>query len=58
MLFNPFEEQFDLPAASIQLSDGQCGHGEVVGQEDQGFAGNRIAIAHAAQRVGIIVLGI
>ena len=28
MLFDPFEEEFDLPAAFVQLSDSQCGeHG-------------------------------
>ena len=57
MLLDPFEEQFDLPAAPIQLGEGQSRHGEVVGQEDEGFAGEGIAIADAAQRVGIIVLG-
>ena len=56
MLLDPFEEQFDLPASTIQLSDGQSRHGEVVGQEDERFAGEGIAIADAAQRVGIIVL--
>jgi len=58
MLLDPFEEQFDLPAAPIQLSDGQSRHGEVVGQEDEGFAGLGIAIADASQRVGIIVLSL
>src|ERR1039457_2204815 len=58
MLLDPFEEQFDLPASPIQLRDGPSRHGEVVGQEDEGFAGLGIATADAAQRVGIIVLGI
>jgi len=58
MLFDPFEEQFDLPAVTIQLGDGQRRHGEVVGQEDQGFASDRIAVADASQRVGIIALGL
>ena len=57
MLLEPFEEQFDLPAAPIEVGDGQRRHGEVVGQEDQHLAGDGIAIADAAQRVGIIVLG-
>jgi hypothetical protein len=35
MLLDPFEEQFDLPSALVQLCDGQSGHDEVVGQEDQ-----------------------
>jgi len=58
MLLDPFEEQFDLPPVPIQLSDGQRRHGEVVGQEDEGFAGLGIAIADASQRVGIIVLSL
>jgi hypothetical protein len=37
MLLEPFEEQFDLPAAMIELDDGQSRQGEVVGQEDQQF---------------------
>ncbi len=35
MLFDPFEEQFDLPAAAIKLRDGQRRQVEIVGQEDQ-----------------------
>ena len=38
MLLDPFEEQFDLPASAIELGDGQCWHGEVVGQEDERVA--------------------
>ena len=53
MLFDPFEEQFDLPAAMIQLRNGQGRRGEVIGQKDQRLAGLGIAIADAAQRVGI-----
>ena len=58
MWFDPFEEQFDLPAALIELDDGQSRHGEVVGQEDQRHAGLGIAIADATQRVGIMAVGI
>ena len=58
MLLDPFEEQFDLPAALIQLRDGQRWHSEVVGQKDQMLAGLGIAIADAAQRVGIMSPGI
>lgn len=56
MLLDPFEEEFDLPAAAIELGDGQCRHDEVVGQKDQRLAGFWIAIADAAQGDGIIVL--
>ena len=58
VLFAPFEEQFDLPTAMIQLSDCQSGDDKVVGQEDQRLAGLEVAIADAAQRGGIIAAGI
>ena len=57
MLLDPFEEEFDLPAAPIQLRDGQRRDGEVVGQKDQRLARFWIAITDATQRDGIIVLG-
>ena len=53
MLLEPFEEQFDLPAALKELGDGQSRHGEIIGQKDQGFAGERVTIADAAERGGI-----
>ena len=52
MLLEPFEEQFDLPAAPIQVGDGQSWHGEVVGQEDQCLARFWIAIADASMGTG------
>ena len=52
MLLDPLEEQFDLPAAAVELGDGQRRQGEVVGQEDQRLAGFRIVEANAAQRCG------
>jgi len=33
VLLDPFEEQFDLPAATIELRDGQCGQFEIVGEK-------------------------
>ena len=50
MLLDPFEEEFDLPTASIEFGDGQSRHGEVVGQEDERFAGEGIAIARSEKR--------
>ena len=58
MLLDPFEEEFDWPAAAIELGDGQCRHGEVIGQKDQRLAGFWIAIPDAAQGDGIIVMGV
>lgn len=57
MLLEPFEEQFNLPAAAIQLGDGQGWDGEVIGQKDQNLAGFGIVKADATQRGGIIKLG-
>ncbi len=58
MLLDPFEEEFDLPAAAIEFGDGQRRHGEVVGQKDECLAGLGIATADAAHEDGIIVLGV
>ena len=41
VLLDRFEEQFDLPAAMIQMCDGQRGHGEVVGQNPKSSSSNR-----------------
>src|ERR1035437_2103709 len=46
VLFDPFEEQFHLPALFVDLGDGQRGKHEVVGQELQPLAGFSIAVAH------------
>ena len=58
MLLDPFEKQFDLPTALVELNDGQRRHGKVVGQKDQRRAGFRVTIADAAQWVGIVSLGV
>ena len=38
VLFDPFEEQLDLPAAFVQSRDRQGGQDRVVGQEDERLA--------------------
>ena len=50
MLLDPLEEQFDLPAAAVELGDGERGQGEVVGEKDQRLAGLGIFEADASQR--------
>src|ERR1019366_1543875 len=50
MLLYPFEKKLDLPTASIEFGDGESRQCEVVGQEDQTFAGLRIFEANAPQR--------
>ncbi len=37
VLLDPFEEQLDLPAAFVELYNGQRRQGDVVGQEGKGF---------------------
>jgi hypothetical protein len=49
MLLYPLEEQFDLPPLTIELGDGQRGQREVVGEEDQLFAGLRVLEANPPQ---------
>jgi hypothetical protein len=48
--FDPFEEQFYLPAAFVQLGDGEDVEGEIVGEEHQPLAGLRIAELDAPKR--------
>lgn len=48
MLFDPFEEQFDLPATSVQLSNRQSWQGEIVGQEDERLVSFGILESNAA----------
>src|SRR3970040_300066 len=49
MLLDPFEEQLDLPPASIKLGDGDGRQREVVGQEYQSLSGFGILETNAAQ---------
>lgn len=58
MLFDPFEEKFDLPTAMIQSRNRQRRHGEVVGQKDQRLAALRIAIADASESFRVVALGV
>lgn len=50
MLLYPFEKQFNLPAAPIQLADGDRCQCEVVGQEDQCLARLGILEANSPNR--------
>ena len=58
VLFDPFEEQFDLPAVLVQGSDRQWRQHEVVGQKDQCLVGYRILVANAPQVLGVMLRGI
>ena len=50
MLFDPFEKQLHLPAATIKLGDGECGQGEIVGEKHQPLAGIGVLESNATQR--------
>jgi hypothetical protein len=45
ILLDPFEEQFHLPAALVQLGNGEWRQVEVIGEKDQGLAGLRVSIS-------------
>src|ERR1035437_5633055 len=53
VLLDPFEEQLDLPAAAVQLRDGQGRQVEVVGQEDQVLVDVGGVVPDPPKRVGI-----
>src|SRR5205807_7100650 len=53
MLFDPFEEQLDLPATAIELSDGQRRQRKVVGNENHALVGLGVEVTNAPQFVGI-----
>ena len=55
VLFDPFEEQFHLPATLVQRSYGQWRQGRVVGQEDQGLLGLGVFEANAPQVLGVVL---
>lgn len=54
VLFEPAEEEFHLPAATIQFGHGNGGNREVVGQEGKAFARFRIDELDQTQFVRII----
>ena len=54
MLLDPFEEQFHLPAALVQCSNGQGRQRRVVGQKHQRLARLGVFVADAPQMLGIV----
>ena len=54
ILFDPLEEEFDLPAALVDRGNGKGGEIEMVCKEDQGFPGFRIDKTDTAQPTGIV----
>ena len=57
MLFDPFEEQLDLPSTLVERRNGEWGQCCVVGEEDKRLAGLGVFESHSAQVVLGIVFG-
>jgi len=55
MLFDPFEEEFDLPASFVELGDVDCGQGEIVGEEDVSLVGFEVSVDDSAHGLWVIV---
>jgi hypothetical protein len=53
VLFDPFEKEFDLPAALVELSNGEGGKDKVVGEKHQPAAILAVVEGNPPQRVGI-----
>lgn len=47
VLFNPFEEQFNLPTLFVDVGNGLRRPAELIADEDIVFAGFRIAVANS-----------
>ncbi len=50
MLLDPFEEQLDLLTTPIQAGDGECGQGNVIGQEDMRLVHFGVVELNSSQR--------
>ena len=57
MLFDPFEEEFHLPAGLVDAGDGKSRKGKVVCQEFEPPAGFHIEVTDATQGVRIYLRG-
>src|SRR5215472_8596137 len=58
MLLDPREEQLDLPAAFVELADGDGRQGEMVGDENELLAGFAVVEANTAEVLGIAAPGL
>ena len=58
MLLDPFEEQFDLPAAFSERADGRGRQPELVGQEHQRSPRFGVPQADAPQVFGVMLAGV
>lgn len=58
MLFEPFEEELDLPTLLVQSRDGQGREREVVGQEAKALACLGVDESNPSQRIGVVEVGV
>ena len=58
VLLDPFEEQFDLPAALVQTRDGKRRQLEVVGEKHETLLGLCIEVGDATKRNRILLRGL
>src|SRR5438552_15993573 len=54
VLFDPFEEQFYLPATLIDLSNGKRRKHEVIREELQPIVGHGVHVCDSADRVALV----
>jgi len=58
VLFDPFEEQFDLPAVFVKCCNCQCWQDKVVGQKDQCLACLWVLESNPSQVLWVVLRGI
>lgn len=58
ILFDPFEEELDLPTTLVNGGDGQCGQGKIVRKECQAFLRLRIDKRNTAKAFRVIPLSL
>src|SRR5271166_6827945 len=58
MLLDPFEEQFDLPAAFVECADGGSRQPELIGEEYQLLSRFGVPEADAPQVFGVMLAGV
>lgn len=56
VLFDPFEEQLNVPAALVECGDGRSRETKMVGEKDENLAGFRVAKAYPSQFCGVELL--
>ena len=58
MLLNPLEEEFNLPATTVDLGNGQRRKLKMIGKEHQTMPGFGVDVFNASESVGIALGGV